>query len=224
MRGRAQETISPKPAIPPLFPGVEQVQEFLVLIWLVDAGFNPPISLPAPALNRPQEICRYALSFLRWGRKMWMAWFSKVPGCGQWGLGGACCAQHCSGWGHKGYSPKSQQGAGDGSRAIATSLPSGSALKALPFCACIGIFEQASILPGLGVCSRSPLPKFLSKTVALNKHEITGRALGRTKISPFPLVAHKPLARMDGGWEGATSRASAALLPQAQCQKMASAS
>lgn len=61
MRGRAQETISPKPAIPPLFPGVEQVQEFLVLIWLVDAGFNPPISLPAPALNRPQEICRYAV-------------------------------------------------------------------------------------------------------------------------------------------------------------------
>lgn len=48
---KAQETISPfsSPAIPPLFPAVEQVQEFLVLIAV---SFNPP-NLFASASFKP---------------------------------------------------------------------------------------------------------------------------------------------------------------------------
>lgn len=54
--GEAQGTISPffHPAAPALFLRGEQVQEFLVLVAV---GFNSPMSLPAPALRRPQEIC-----------------------------------------------------------------------------------------------------------------------------------------------------------------------
>lgn len=58
------------------------------------------------------------VSQMRQKRCEWLD-FSKVPGCVRQGLGAVCHTQHPSGWGCKRYRPKWQQGAGDGSGAMA---------------------------------------------------------------------------------------------------------
>lgn len=82
--GKAKETVSPfsSPAIPPLFWGVRQVQEFLVLVAV---DINPPISLPLPTFNCPQEI-RALISQMRQKRCEWL-YFPKYQLClaGTWG-------------------------------------------------------------------------------------------------------------------------------------------
>lgn len=114
--GETQGTMSPfsHPAAPAFFLRGEQVQEFLELVAV---AVNSPISLPAPALRRPQERCTL-ISQMR-QKRWWMGLFSKGPICIRQGPGAACCAQHPSGWGHRCYCPKFQWGAGKGSRAVA---------------------------------------------------------------------------------------------------------
>lgn len=179
---KAKETISPfsSPAIPPLFLGVGQVQEFLVLVAV---NFNPPISLPLPALNCPQEICTL-ISQMRQKRCEWL-YFPKY----QLHLVGAWGSLSCSApfWMRPQALPSKMTAGsrGDGGAMAVRACRLVQCSQLCPF-VCALIFLNKPKSPWVSVLlACSTIPKLLSKNAGLNKCEITGRALGTVVVCPL---------------------------------------
>lgn len=121
---------------------------------LVAVGFNSPISLPAPALRRPQEICTL-ISQMRQKRCEWV-YFPKCPAASGRDLGQPAVLSTLL---DEATGATVQNSSGEQGRAAGLwlgELPSGSMLTALPICVCMGILEQA-LIP-LHLCAVSTLP------------------------------------------------------------------
>lgn len=199
MMSEAQGTISPfsHPAAPALFLRGEQVQEFLVQVAV---GFNSPISLPAPALRRPQEICTL-ISQMKQKRCEWV-YFPKCPAVSSRNLGQPAVLSTLLDEATGATVQNSSREQGRAAGLWLGELPSGPLLTGLPICVCTDISEQALI--HLNLCAVSmhpPIPKVLGKEFGLKKNEISGQAPGKAVMSPIPCHSLHWLVRMDGGWE-----------------------
>lgn len=131
---------------------------------LVSVGFNSPISLPAPALRRPQEICTL-ISQMKQKRCEWV-YFPKCPAASGRDLGQPAVLTTLL---DEATGATVQNSSGEQGRAAGLwlgELPSASLLTALPICVCMGIFEQ--VLIPLSLCAVSmhpPSPSSLAKSL-----------------------------------------------------------
>lgn len=130
----------------------------------VAVGFNSSISLPAPALRRPQEICTL-ISQMKQKRCEWV-YFPKCPAASGRNLGQPAVLSTLLDEATGVTVQNSSREQGRAAGLWLGELSSGSLLTALPICVCTDIFEQALIPLSLcAVSMHSPSPNALVKSL-----------------------------------------------------------